>query len=136
MTERRIHYHRGGVTARLELVMPDGGELPEAFTRRHAEAVEEAFSGVISERADEAFEAARARDCAYRFRPFTLRVEYALADAPASKRANRARKRKKPRRVTLFVSYTCTSGRLVAYRGGERHIFRLSGGEYLYLGQN
>ena len=63
MTERRIHYHRnGGVTARLELVMPDGGDFPESFARRHADAVGAAFDGGFSKNADDAFDAARARD--------------------------------------------------------------------------
>ena len=151
MTERRIHYHRnGGVTARLELVMPDGGDFPESFARRHADAVGAAFDGGFSKNADDAFDAARARDRAYRFRayrfrPYTLRIEYRFTSGNGEKSSRKTKKKqpkkdekkeqkKKERTGEMSVSYLCTSGRRVVYAGEEKHRFRFSKGAVLYLG--
>ena len=146
MTERRIHYHRnGGVTARLELVMPDGGDFPESFARRHADAVGAAFDGCFSKNADDAFDAARARDRAYRFRPYTLRIEYRFRSGNGEKSSRKTKKKqqekdekkgrtKKERAGEMSVSYLCTSGRHVVYAGEEKHRFRFSKGAVLYLG--
>ena len=138
MTERRIHYHRnGGVTARLELSMPDGGDFPESFARRHADAVGAAFDGSFSKNVDDAFDAARARDRAYRFRPYTLRIEYRFTGGGVEKKPpkkDEKRKGKKKGRCEMTVSYLCTSGRRVVYAGEEKHRFRSSEGGVLYLG--
>ncbi len=127
MTERLIHYHKnGGVTARLELILPDGG--PDGFLRRHTDAVRDAFLGEVSAGADEAFEYARAGDRAYRFRPYTLRVEYAISGTGKKRRGRRGGE------ATLSVSYLCTAGRRVVFAGVEAHRFRRGDGGYIYLG--
>ena len=122
MVKRYAHYHKSGkVTAKLELVLPEDEGVSVDFIRRHADAVREGFDGSISESADNAYERMRAVGHAYRYRPCTLRVEYATEG--------------KRRGAVLDISVMCTSGRRMIYAAVERHRLRRAAGETVYMGK-
>ena len=122
MTERYAHFHTNGtMTAKLELVSSGETGAVEDFVRRHAERVRAGFDGDIAAEADASYERMCVRDRAYRYRPYTLRVEYSAACVRHS--------------VTLHVFLVCMSGRRTVYITEEKHRFRIRGDSTIYLGE-
>lgn len=121
MTERYAHYHKNGtVTARLEIVRSEKEGAVGGFIQSHEDHVRESFDGKISAGADESYECMCTRDRAYRYRPYTMRVEYAAEFVK--------------RKAVLRVYITCTSGRQTIHATEERHRFRMCGDAAIYLG--
>ena len=110
---RRAHFHTDGVlTSRLTIMTPHMDDAISAFAKRHIDAVTDAFSTVVAEAADKAFDAYRSRGRAYRFRPYTLDVVYEYA-TPKSKRG----------KSVLTVTVTLSSSRSVIASNKSAHTF-------------
>ena len=111
---RRAHFHADGVlTSRLTITtVSNMDDAVSAFAKQHVDAVIDAFSTVVAEAADSAFDAYRSRGRAYRFRPYMFDVAYEYAE-PRSKHG----------KSVLTVTVTLSSSRSIIASNTSAHTF-------------